>query len=327
MHPANLIVRVFAFVIVLGGMFVLDAAQGRKAWADGNWSCYANVGPCVDGRAQTLLEACQSFSVYHNNAPITDIYQYSPGSATWICETTILMTGTKRTDPTTPFCGSGEFRNPARASGCQKITDDYEEWGNGCTVGNPCNPSTGNKFETVTDYRSGGPDVFEFTRYYNSTSWITSGLGYGWRHTYSRKLAIDSGTAHLYRPDGKILLFAGLVGGLWLPHATSGSDTTTRLVQTASGWEVFLPDDTKETYDTDGNLLTIVKKNGYTQTIEHDAGGAVLVDNAGYAVWEEGVTGPATPYGNTSRWAGRRSPSSMRAARSSCIPTISGRRR
>lgn len=55
-----------------------------------------------------------------------------------------------------------------------------------CSVGNPCNPANGNKFQVENDYEG----LIPLDRIYNSASrWdIESGLPSGWSHTFSSKL-------------------------------------------------------------------------------------------------------------------------------------------
>ena len=147
--------------------------------------------------------------------------------------------------------------------------------GNDAPQADPINPAIGNQFLTATDYRSAGSNTLSYKRYYNSKSFVSHYMGYGWRPSFSQVLGISSTRVDAYRPDGAIYVYAPS-GGNWVPNSGfSGSDLTVRLVQTAGGWELILNSDTVEHYDSAGRLTSIVRKNGYTQTIGRNANGWV----------------------------------------------------
>jgi hypothetical protein len=116
-------------------------------------------------------------------------------------------------------------------------------------VGNPIDVGSGNKFESVVDYHTAGPNQLPFGRYYNSMA--SSGpfaiaLGDNWRSTYDRYLytppsfVIAEGVALIgptttvsaQRANGQVLSFAGS-GGNWVPD----TDVDVQLIQTgATTW-------------------------------------------------------------------------------------------
>ena len=51
--------------------------------------------------------------------------------------------------------------------------------------GNPCNPATGNKFQTEIDYRAAAFSGLSFIRYYNSQNVSDNQFTVNWRHNYS----------------------------------------------------------------------------------------------------------------------------------------------
>lgn len=264
---------------------VTAAALTATRPAQAEWSGLANFG-CDGGRC-TLTEACQSFANYLSTiyGPI-GIQEILDGGTNLLGNPTAIC----RLDPrnglephndeiTTLSCAAGEVVNLGRATGCQPDMDDDEEYGcpddvGSPLVGNPCNPANGNNFEAATDYRSAGPDVLEFRRYYNSLHTLQSSFGLGWRGSFDRELHFEGGdTMHVRRPDGAVLLFTDPGGlGDWPPSPASGPDTVVRLVETGSGWRLHLPDDSVETYDLARRLTSIRQKNGYTQTIGYQNG-------------------------------------------------------
>ena len=88
-------------------------------------------------------------------------------------------------------CSSGDESFPSDGpaedpKGCKGPPDKND--GDGCGVGNPCNPATGNKFQSETDFASNG---LSFTRLYNSRHQIDDiGLGRGWRSNYHQSLLV-----------------------------------------------------------------------------------------------------------------------------------------
>ena len=66
----------------------------------------------------------------------------------------------------------------------------------------------------------------------------------------------------VYRPDGRVLMFTQY-NSVYTPDA----DVADRLVQTSNGWEYQTADDTIETYDSFGDLLSIAKRGQAPITI------------------------------------------------------------
>lgn len=136
------------------------------------------------------------------------------------------------------------------------------------SVGNPINPATGNKFQTETDYEAQGLSGLEFFKSYNSNQ--TGGRLERWTFAYSQRLVVFASTAVLKRPDGGVFYFVQS-GSDWL----ADSDIVARLVRltdslgTLTGWRYTAEDDSVETYDATGKLLTIKSRAGLTQTLSY----------------------------------------------------------
>ena len=89
---------------------------------------------------------------------------------------------------------------------------------------NPCNPSTGSKYQRETDYQ-GAFGVPNFTRHYNSFKAIYShlykdkNLGFGWTAIALKRLEIlnvaEPRLITVYRLDGKFESFREITTGVW----------------------------------------------------------------------------------------------------------------
>lgn len=119
--------------------------------------------------------------------------------------------------------------------------------------GNPCDASTGNKFQTEVDYSS---TSLNFIRYYNSLHSTESVLGKQWTHHYLASLTIGT-TIEVNRPDGKILEFTDNAGN-WV----SDADMFETLTSVGSDWEFKTTNDSLEHYNSAGQLLSITTRAG-----------------------------------------------------------------
>ena len=143
----------------------------------------------------------------------------------------------------------------------------------GLKVCNPINVGIGNKYQREQDYLGTGPFPLRFERHYNSVAGVkTRHVGVQWQHTYDRTVVLDTGTATLDRADGRILEFQE-VAGEWV----GDPDVPGRLRRLAdgsgvpTGWEYTETDDSIETYDNEGMLLSITSRTGFTQSLSYDA--------------------------------------------------------
>ena len=147
-----------------------------------------------------------------------------------------------------------------------KPDDCWDGW-----VGNPINPSTGNKFYKKKDYSTWSASKLEFVRYYNSSPHVFSGgLGTKWRHSYDRSIVVHGGssaTAFLFRPDGKVLQFHES-GDAWQPDA----DVSMKLNKTEAGWEFHSAEGFIEYYNKDKLLTHIEYIDGSIVTVHREYG-------------------------------------------------------
>lgn len=157
----------------------------------------------------------------------------------------------------------------------------------GCDgVGDPINTSSGDVFETVTDYQTAGQNKLKYIRYYNSLTvayTFALELGTNWRSNYDRFLQLTSSSqVTAERPDGQEIGFTGS-GGSW----ASDSDVDYTLTQSGTTWTLTDHDDTTEVYsainDTEAILQSITLRNGYSQTLTYNSNGqlATVTDSYG----------------------------------------------
>lgn len=144
-------------------------------------------------------------------------------------------------------------------------------------AGNPCNVATGNEFLREADLAGNG-DSLKFVRYYNSQLDIDSGLGPGWTSTFHKRLDRYGDTTRVQQSSGRAETFT-YTGSLWQGEA----DSKLVLTEDANGYTLKLPDDSSETYDTTGRLLTITYPNGRIQNLNYDGDGDLqsVVTNTG----------------------------------------------
>jgi RHS repeat-associated protein len=143
-------------------------------------------------------------------------------------------------------------------------------------VGDPIVMSVGNKVQADTDYQAPGPNALQFVRVYNSApiAGVAANFGVSWMHNYATAVNMISTTSvAVTRPDGKEFTF-NLISGTW----TADADVNDKLVQqlsgsTVTGWQYTNADnDSLETYDAYGNLLSIAYREGNTVTMTYATG-------------------------------------------------------
>jgi YD repeat-containing protein len=143
-------------------------------------------------------------------------------------------------------------------------------------VGNPCDPSTGNKIQVEVDYLGNGPFPLRFERAYNSLDvpepeGTAAPMGLNWRAGFDRRVvpfsAAGSSWAALCRGDGRQLLLRRAGAG-W----QGDPDSTLSLAgMPTEEWTVRNEHDEIERYSRSGRLLSITNRAGLTQTLIYDS--------------------------------------------------------
>jgi RHS repeat-associated protein len=146
-----------------------------------------------------------------------------------------------------------------------------------CT-GNPINAANGNKFEVETDYVFGS---VPFRRSYNRYGLGASAFGTRWDATFFTSLTQEASSpnkATVSRPDGRRFVFQ-LSGGSWQPDADV-SDRLVRLTDgsgNTTGWTyTSADDDSVETYDPAGRLISIVYRGGLSYSLTYSTSSTPL---------------------------------------------------
>ena len=143
---------------------------------------------------------------------------------------------------------------------------------------NPCNPVTGNKFQTEVDFRSANGHL-DVVRYYNSLSPQDGVFGFGWTSSLKPSLALSSSDAKpqavVYRADGR--------GEIWKKDrgAWQGDpDSKVRFSEDTAGFSITRPDGSSEHYDKQGKLISKRDRNGLSTQFRYDDAGKLkeLID-------------------------------------------------
>jgi RHS repeat-associated protein len=147
-----------------------------------------------------------------------------------------------------------------------------------CPIGNPCDAATGNKFEAQIDF-SGGNGIPSFVRYYNSLNFSTVGLGVGWTHSFSKKIAFDQANRKITvtREDGSSEVFS-LTGEVWVGDADS-----TLALETPDIFTAIIK-------RRDGGIETYSLSSGYLQSETDSIGRTTTLTYSGQNLTK--ITGP-----------------------------------
>ncbi|MNS07315.1 putative deoxyribonuclease RhsB [compost metagenome] len=158
-----------------------------------------------------------------------------------------------------------------------------------CGIGNPVMPSTGNKFQQESIWRIGhGLDLL-LTYNYNDNQYTS--FGRRWRGSFDRMIQIDDdGSAIAFRQDGKAFRFVKN-GSAWNADVDINDKLQEILNVSAqrTGWQFKnTTDDSLETYDINGKLVSIQKIDGLLITLQYSdgtagAGGDFYLDGNGNA--------------------------------------------
>ena len=220
------------------------------------WSLYnppGSLNPNAPPDYTTLIENVHTAGLWYYGNQCFDywIYRYPPAS----CPEGTQFVG--------PDPGSCQPVGPTR-SDLQK----QKEFGGQCkTVGNPCNPATGNKFQSEVDSRS-TDGALTFTRHYNSQLNQDFGFGYGWTSRFSKRLEIHGTLIQRRNDDGR-----GSPFSCDFITCTGETDSALSFSRDASGYyRVTHADGATERYNATGQLLTETDRNGLNTVYAYTSG-------------------------------------------------------
>ncbi len=170
-----------------------------------------------------------------------------------------------------PACAPGQqFVAPGKCSPTKDLGCPNEK------RGNPCDPATGNKYQSEVDIPS-SDNVPGFTRSYNSQFPYDVGIGFGWTSSFHAALEIVSTTTLLVRQGtGRGERFTKNASGLWVGDA----DTKVALTQDTSGYTLAHDTGEVERYDAAGRLLSVIDRAGKTTSYAYDANPRLIMVTA-----------------------------------------------
>jgi len=177
--------------------------------------------------------------------------------------------------PYDPSC-KPESNNPNNCNYNPGAAPNDENTGLACKLehGNPINHGNGNKRQLESDYLNAAGDGVQLQRTYNGNSTRNGRYGARWSSNYERMVQTNSAypnNAGVQRDDGKILTFT-LTGDAYHPDADV-TDSLTRQADSAgntTGWQYRVAaDQSLESYDASGELLSVTGREGWVQTLSY----------------------------------------------------------
>jgi RHS repeat-associated protein len=154
------------------------------------------------------------------------------------------------------------------------------------SIAEPVNTATGNYYSSTTDIVVPGKGLsFSFTRSYNSKDTYNGPMAYGWTHSYNIYLTEDTstGAVKIKQGDGHEDFYTPTSGGNYAPQ-TLGLFNALRKNGDGS-FTLTFKNQTQYGFSAAGKLVTIVDRNGNTQTLAYDSGGKLssVTDTSGRA--------------------------------------------
>ncbi|ALN83082.1 BPSL0067 family protein [Lysobacter antibioticus] len=157
-------------------------------------------------------------------------------------------------------------------------------------VGNPTDVSTGDKFETESDFDLGW---ISLQRYYHSATSNNGngGFGHGWTHSHDFKLAINANdfptVIGLVQPNGSHLAFRNLGSNVF----EAADDSGDRIIANGANWELSRSDEVmvfnaggrvvERRFENGTSLAYVYDAAGRLTTISHSNGRSLVVNYGG----------------------------------------------
>ncbi len=143
-------------------------------------------------------------------------------------------------------------------------------------VGHGINFASGNKYLVETDLVIQGPLApLSFTRTYNSTSSENSILGYGWSCSFTDRLQINEDGIIRVLSTGRHITYDAAGNGSWI---TRGGKSNT-IEETADGYQLTTSKKDIRSYDAQGRLIQIQRRNGATEMYSYNGAQLVSMSN------------------------------------------------
>jgi RHS repeat-associated protein len=151
-------------------------------------------------------------------------------------------------------------------------------------MADPVNPATGNKFAVLELAGGAGSFPLSLVITYNSSgnAFVLApnqeSFGKLRVHNYGMRIAVSSSasvtSAYVLRPDGNTYAF-DRSGSDWVsdPDVADTLQSVRDTIGNVVSWTYTRTDGTRETYDSSGRLITIVRRDGQAHVLAYDASG------------------------------------------------------
>lgn len=147
--------------------------------------------------------------------------------------------------------------------------------------------STGENVYSEVDFKTNSPSKIDFIRYYGSFDNRSSTIGKGWSHNYDKNITFETDSlgvmvAKVNRVRGRFNYFTKTGTNTW----RADNDVLLRLKSLPDQYELSLPDDSREIYNLNGQLITIVYLNSYKIVLGYDSNGLLtsITDSLNYSL-------------------------------------------
>jgi YD repeat-containing protein len=165
---------------------------------------------------------------------------------------------------TSHFCDADDG---AIAGQLPVLSNADKDNGSGCGVGNPCNPSTGNKYQKETDYHT---KSLTLTRHYNSNYLKDFGLGRGWNSSFVRHLELSGDQMQVIDATGRGEKWRR-ENGVW-----SGDSDSDIAITENNGFTLTKGTGHTEIYNSIGQIVSEMTPNGRSATYQYNSSRVLL---------------------------------------------------
>lgn len=150
-------------------------------------------------------------------------------------------------------------------------------------VGRPINVTTGNMYTQQEDLAYPSAFArFAFTRTYNSQSTYNGPLGLGWTHPFDFELKeLRPGVIRVRNGAGNVRFYELVTGSPDTYQVAAPARDTSTLVKNTGGFTETEKDGLRRLYDTQGRLLSITTRAGWTTTLTYSSGRLSTVTDPG----------------------------------------------
>lgn len=150
----------------------------------------------------------------------------------------------------------------------------------------PIDTATGAQSIQYRFLEQNGVVPFALDIYYYSLAKESGPLGVAWSHGFEKRIEVDGGNLYLYGPVDARHLFTPDGAGAYICQSRSGPG---HLIfdRPGGGWELRMPDASREEYDAQGRLVARISPNSFRIDLTYDGEGKLArVEDAitGYSI-------------------------------------------